>query len=307
MPADLVEAAGGEAHRQRTVLLFRYGLVRVEDEVVHVLRHLRREAQRHGHGILLIGPERPFGELPQVERRIARELFLGEAGAADVRQPPQAHAAAPFGMADQEGAVAVDDAVGLHAAPVALPGGLRQVVERHRPPALDGGAQQAEQTFVETRPRARPHRHAFRHHQRLQIGFEAGPRFGLQQRAQLVGELAQLGGAFFQPVAFQRRRGRGQFRQFVRGHGYQAAQRARPQPQVLLALAGIHRLKLAKEVSDRVPQPLGGAPRDFELPFDVVQREPAPRCLQPQRQFDDVHRPLVRHTPPAASPYVVLR
>ena len=162
-----------------------------------------------------------------------------------------------------------------------MPVAPRLVVERHHSPGLDGVAQEAEQAGVEARARTGPHGQPFRHHQRLQVGLDVNQGVLLQQGAQLVGELAQHGGPLLQPGAVERRRGRVQFRQLLRGNRDQTAQRRGAQPPVMPPFAGIHQFERSEHVLDRVAEPLGRAPRDLEIALYVVEREPTPRPLQP--------------------------
>ena len=67
---------------------------------------------------------------------------LGDRRRADVRQAPELTLRAARGPADQEGAVAVDQTVGLDTPLRASAGGASCVVECHYPASGDGVAQQ---------------------------------------------------------------------------------------------------------------------------------------------------------------------
>ena len=101
--------------------------------------------------------------------------------------------ASPSAAPDQEGAVAVQQAVGLDAAAGALPCPMRRVVERHDAAELDGVAQGRQQALVQARARAGTHRKALGLGQRLHVGLDAAERLGLQQGAELVVEAAEHG------------------------------------------------------------------------------------------------------------------
>ena len=146
---------------------------------------LWREAQHRVHAFLLEGAEGAPGVGLQIEAGVAGEGFAGHVGLAHVTEPPQPHGVVPVRPPHQEGAVAVEQAVGLDALAAVPARGLRQVADLDDAAGGDGLAQAREQVPVEARPGAGTHGEPLGLHQRLDVGLDPRQRVGSLGGAQL--------------------------------------------------------------------------------------------------------------------------
>ena len=234
-----------------------------------------QEAQDDLDGPFLERAERTLRVGPQVERRIALEPLVREPGIAHVGQTPQTQLTGPVGPSHQEGPIAVEQAVGLHAL-AALPSRrLGDVVELHHAAGHDGLSQEREKAGVEAGSGARTHGQSFGEDQRLDICLDSVKRMLLHRGTKLAGDLPHCLSPSVEACAFQGVGGSCQFCQFVGRDGDEAAQGIRAQAPVPLVAVPRHDFQHSKGLFDGIPHAFCRPSADFEFLLNVVQRHPA--------------------------------